>query len=88
MTARFRTAAPGTAAGRRGGPVLPEEVGVGEHTRLIYGLIRDRQLDEAVRVLNQQLANFPRSRAALALLAHCYYELQDFQAAAQVRHIF
>jgi len=36
-------------------------------------------------LLNIELQNFPRSRAALSLLGYCYYYLQDYRAATQVR---
>jgi tetratricopeptide repeat protein 30 len=42
----------------------------------IYGLIRDGKHAEAAKILHVQLANFPRSRAALSLLGHCYYQMQ------------
>ena len=79
-----RTAVPGTAAGNRGVFSRQNDASGGQHTSLIYGLIRDGQLPEAVRILSQQLQSFPGSRPALALLGHCYYQLQDYPAASQV----
>mmetsp|Transcript_7584 Transcript_7584/g.19456 ORF Transcript_7584/g.19456 Transcript_7584/m.19456 type:complete len:647 (-) Transcript_7584:137-2077(-) len=55
----------------------------GEMTKVVYGHIQEQQYDKAVRVLNNELQNFPRSRCALSLLGYCYYHLQDFQNASQ-----
>eukprot|EP00448_Togula_jolla_P040374 CAMPEP_0170631880 /NCGR_PEP_ID=MMETSP0224-20130122/34933_1 /TAXON_ID=285029 /ORGANISM="Togula jolla, Strain CCCM 725" /LENGTH=629 /DNA_ID=CAMNT_0010960361 /DNA_START=96 /DNA_END=1985 /DNA_ORIENTATION=+ len=43
----------------------------------------EQQYDEAVRILNNELQNFPRSRCALSLLGYCYYHMQDFHNASQ-----
>ena len=40
---------------------------------------------EAAQLLELERQNFPRSRAALSLLAYCYYYMQDFRSAADVR---
>ena len=84
---------PATSAGGAFGPPLPFGVGArgvggaasveGQHTSLVYGLIRDGRHAEAARLLTLELQSFPRSRAALSLLGHCYYALQDFRSAAQ-----
>ncbi|CAE7850955.1 ttc30a [Symbiodinium sp. KB8] len=66
----------GGIAGRAG---IPE----GKATATIYGLIREQKYADAVGLLNVELQNFPRSRAALSLLGYCYYYLQDFRAATQ-----
>lgn len=56
----------------------------GSITKAIYGMIRDQQYVEAIQILSYQLQMFPRSRAALSLLAYCYYHIQDFvQAVTQ-----
>ncbi len=56
----------------------------GSITKAIYGMIRDQQYMEAIQILSYQLQMFPRSRAALSLLAYCYYHIQDFvQAVTQ-----
>jgi tetratricopeptide repeat protein 30 len=80
------TAVPGTSAGglfgyggRAGGGAPPE----GSFTSTVYGLIRDGKHGEAIRLLTLQLQNFPRSRAALSLLGHCYYAVGDYRSAAQ-----
>lgn len=56
----------------------------GKATSTIYGLIREQKYGDAINLLNAELQNFPRSRAALSLLGYCYYYLQDFRAAALV----
>ena len=54
----------------------------GYYTSTIYGMIRDGKYSECAAVLEVELQNFPRSRAALSLLAYCQYYMQDFGAAA------
>ena len=54
----------------------------GAFTATIYGLIRDSDYTEAIRLLNVQLSNFPKSRAALSLLGYCHYHMQDFPNAS------
>lgn len=51
-------------------------------TALIYGKIRDGQWADAVRHLQAELVDAPKSRAGLSLLGHCYYYMQEFGAAA------
>eukprot|EP00794_Sanderia_malayensis_P009076 gene9076-10045_t len=55
----------------------------GEYTSTIYGMIKTQKYAEAVQILSVQLESHPGSRAALSLLAYCYYGMQDFQNAAQ-----
>ncbi|XP_006119513.1 intraflagellar transport protein 70B [Pelodiscus sinensis] len=55
----------------------------GEFTAAIYGLIRAGRFAEAVGILGSELQNSCRSRAGLSLLGYCYYQLQDFAAAAE-----
>ncbi|XP_042302942.1 tetratricopeptide repeat protein 30A-like [Sceloporus undulatus] len=55
----------------------------GEYTASIYGLIRAGQHAEAVGILSTELQRSCRSRAGLSLLGYCYYQLQDFAAAAE-----
>ena len=71
---------PGTSAG---GGLFGTASVEGQHTKLVYGFIRDGRHAEAARLLTLELQSFPRSRAALSLLGHCYYALQDFRSAAQ-----
>ena len=82
------TAVPGTimgsvmAGGAAGGAYL-NQIQDGQMTTTVYTLIREEKFQEAVQVLSNQLQNFPRSRAALSLLAYCYYHLQDFNASSE-----
>lgn len=54
----------------------------GHKTQCVYTMIRDQKYADAVTFLNTELSNHPRSRAALSLLGHCYYHMQDFSSAA------
>jgi tetratricopeptide repeat protein 30 len=54
----------------------------GQFTSTVYGLIRDLKYDEAIKILTGQLQHFPKNRAALSLIAYCYYHAQDFANAA------
>lgn len=54
----------------------------GKYSTTIYTMIKEQRYDEAVQILHYQLQVFPRSRAALSLIAYCQYYMQDFQAAA------
>ena len=62
----------------------PQQMADGQYTAVIYGHIKDKKYDEVVRLLGVEQQNFPRSRAALSLLGHCYYMLQDFHNAVQM----
>lgn len=59
-------------------------LGEGNKTQAIYSLIMDHKYSDAIRILNSELSAHPRSRAALSLLGHCYYYVQDFPAAVGV----
>ncbi|KAI3430438.1 hypothetical protein D9Q98_005033 [Chlorella vulgaris] len=52
-------------------------------TRAIYALIRDGKLSDAIGVLQGVLQMSPGSRAALSLLAHCFYHQEEYEAAAR-----
>ncbi|XP_071453871.1 intraflagellar transport protein 70A [Hetaerina americana] len=54
----------------------------GEYTKTIYSLIRDQRYADAVQLLNNILETHENSRAALSLLANCYFYSQDFINAA------
>jgi len=54
------------------------EIPEGQYTKTIYGLIHEGKYNEVVRLLSVELQTFPRSRAALSLLAYSYYMMQDF----------
>uniref|UniRef100_A0A7S1G6M3 Tetratricopeptide repeat protein 30 n=1 Tax=Bicosoecida sp. CB-2014 TaxID=1486930 RepID=A0A7S1G6M3_9STRA len=81
-TAMPGTSIPGTSMGGGAGGAFGA-VAEGSYTSTIYGMIREGKYADAIRLLNLQLQNFPRSRAALSLLGYCYYYLQDFGNAAQ-----
>ncbi|XP_048860490.1 tetratricopeptide repeat protein 30A [Brienomyrus brachyistius] len=55
----------------------------GEYTATIYKMIKDGRHAEAVHVLSNELQKHLKSRAALSLLAYCYYHMQDFINAAE-----
>lgn len=54
----------------------------GEVTATIYGMIRDQKYGEAIQTLSYFTDTYNKSRAALSLLAYCYYQSQDFVNAA------
>ena len=56
----------------------------GQFTSYIYGLIKDQNYSEAIKILNSQLELNPRSRAALSLLGYCNYMSQNFVYAAEM----
>jgi tetratricopeptide repeat protein 30 len=58
------------------------ELPVGEYTTTIYTAIKEQRYNDAIDILQVELQNFPRSRAALSLLAYCYYHIGDFPGAA------
>ncbi|CAD6186166.1 unnamed protein product [Caenorhabditis auriculariae] len=54
----------------------------GDFTSTIYGLIKEQKFNEAIRFLQYQNEQAPKNRAALSLLAYCYYYTQDYVNAA------
>ncbi|NXJ59860.1 TT30B protein, partial [Rostratula benghalensis] len=66
------------AAGMEAAPV-PD----GQYTAVVYGLIGGGRCGEAVSLLSRELQKSCRSRGGLSLLGYCYYQLQDFAAAAE-----
>ena len=56
----------------------------GQYTSYIYGLIKDQNYGEAIKILNTQLELNPRSRAALSLLGYCNYMSQNYGYAAEM----
>ena len=42
----------------------------------------DKEYKAAAKILERETQKFPRSRAALSLIAFCYYHDQDFVRAA------
>jgi tetratricopeptide repeat protein 30 len=73
------TSGGGTTLGR-----IQTQIQEGNFTSVIYGHIRDHQYDEAVELLTAQLEEFPRSRAAMSLMAYCYYHMGDFHSCARL----
>jgi tetratricopeptide repeat protein 30 len=61
---------------------MQRAIAEGQYTATIYGWIKEEKYDDVIRTLQFELQNFPRSRAALSLLAYCYYFMQDFRNAA------
>jgi len=59
--------------------MLPE----GQVTATIYGLIKEEKFDDAILILAEFRQSFSKSRAALSLLAYCYYQVGDFAGAAE-----
>eukprot|EP00698_Gefionella_okellyi_P013175 TRINITY_DN3593_c0_g1_i1.p1 TRINITY_DN3593_c0_g1~~TRINITY_DN3593_c0_g1_i1.p1 ORF type:complete len:652 (-),score=155.31 TRINITY_DN3593_c0_g1_i1:214-2169(-) len=64
-------------------PPQQRRVAEGQFTKVIYGLINEQKYQDAVRILADELQNFPKNRAALSLIAYCCYYAQDFASAAQ-----
>lgn len=56
----------------------------GQYTLVIYTLLKDQKYSEAITILNSELQNNPRSRAALSLLGYAYFHNQDFENSAQM----
>ncbi|NWR69540.1 TT30B protein, partial [Centropus unirufus] len=52
-------------------------------TAAVYGLIGGGRHGEAVSLLSREMQRSCRSRAGLSLLGYCYFQLQDFAAAAE-----
>jgi|GEM_PF-2449075 len=67
-----------------GGVVFGNQIAEGAYTEVIYGLIKEGKYAEVISKLTLELQNFPRSRAALSLLAYSYYMLQDFPNAVRM----
>ena len=61
-----------------------KQIADGQYTMVIYGLLKDQKYNEAIAILNSELQNNPRSRAALSLLGYAYSHNQDFENAAQM----
>jgi len=59
-------------------------VGEGNKTHAVYTLISEQKYQEAIKLLSAELTAHPKSRAALSLLGHCYYYIQDFPNCVQV----
>ena len=62
---------------------MDQALPTGQYTSTIYGAIKDHRYNDAIDILESELQNFPRSRAALSLLGYCFYRTGDFQSAMQ-----
>ena len=80
MTGMRTGTALGTAAGC-GGATAFGGIQEGKFTEKVYGYIRDQKYGEAIAVLSTKVLEFPNNRAAISLLAYCYYHSGDFQNA-------
>ncbi|KAL5103544.1 Tetratricopeptide repeat protein 30A [Taenia crassiceps] len=58
------------------------QISEGSYTSTIYSYIKEKKYNEAIEVLNLQRYAHPNSRAALSLLAFCYFQKQDFVQAS------
>lgn len=55
----------------------------GQYTSTIYGAIKEGRYYDAIEILQIELQNFPRSRAALSLLGFCHFHVGDFASAVE-----
>lgn len=62
---------------------MEQALPLGQYTSTIYGAIKEQRYNDAIDILLIEQQNFPRSRAALSLLAYCFYHLGEFASAAQ-----
>ncbi|KAJ3082320.1 Tetratricopeptide repeat protein 30A, partial [Quaeritorhiza haematococci] len=72
-------------------PVSLRQIPEGRYTYTLYSFIRDGRFQDVIRILQNELTSFPKSRALLSLLGYCYYQAQEFASAADcyeqlVRH--
>lgn len=63
-------------------PTSIRDIREGDYTKVIYTLIKNAKLPEAIRVLKSLLDDFPQSRPLFSLLGYCYYQSQLFDDAA------
>ena len=62
--------------------MMATQINEGHFTSTVYGYIKDRKYADAIEVLTLQRYAHPTSRAALSLLAYCYFHVQDFVQAS------
>lgn len=55
----------------------------GQINATVYSAIKEGRYYDAIDVIQMEMQNFPKSRAALSLLAYCYYHVNDFVLSAQ-----
>jgi len=63
---------------------MAPQIREGEMTKTVYKHIQEHQYVEAIKILGNELQNFPTSRCCLSLLGYCYYHMQDFQNAQNI----
>ena len=63
-------------------PTHLHQVPEGRLTYTVYSLLRKRKFQDVIRLLTAERISRPTSRAALSLLAYCYYQRHDFFNAA------
>ena len=63
------------------------EIKDGEYTSTIYTLIKEQRYIEAINILNYIYDSNPTSRAALSLLAYCYYYMQVNETKGEIHGI-
>ena len=61
-----------------------KQVQEGQYTQVIYTLIKDQKYPEAIQLLNAELQNNPKSRAAYSLLGYSHYQAQDYKSASDI----
>jgi hypothetical protein len=52
------------------------EIKDGEYTKTIYSMIKESRFNDAIAALSYIYDSHPTSRAALSLLAYCYFYTQ------------
>lgn len=63
-------------------PLSLFQIPEGRYTHTLYSYIRDGRFSDVIKLLTSEIDSFPKSRAALSLLAYCHYQLQDYASAA------
>eukprot|EP00758_Cryptobia_borreli_P014849 Tbor_TRINITY_DN5966_c3_g1::TRINITY_DN5966_c3_g1_i1::g.18348::m.18348/K19683/TTC30, DYF1; tetratricopeptide repeat protein 30 len=63
---------------------IEQQIQEGNFTSVIYSMIRDQKYEEVIDILSLQLDEFPRSRAAISMIAYCYYHMGDYDGAARM----
>ncbi|XP_050543585.1 tetratricopeptide repeat protein 30A isoform X2 [Daktulosphaira vitifoliae] len=54
----------------------------GNYTSTIYNLIKEKQYNDVIKIINNMPDNKRNTRPGLSLLAYCYYYTDDFQNAS------
>lgn len=61
---------------------MQQQIPEGKYTATVYKWIQQEQWSDAIGLLSFQLQLSPNSRAALSLLAYCYYQVEQYENAA------